>query len=223
MNDLDAAKLCAGIYAYAGEPAIAWDHFDAGDDDDVCWALKRIGDCDVVVFRGSVKGKDWWLDLQAFANPFTDGELGPVHPGFLHGMAHVFGEVNALLRPDARLAICGHSLGAARAAILTAMFVLAGRIPASRIVFGEPLSGFALLASIVARAVGRSYRNTQGVLHDQVTDWPHKFGVMDYRRATPLIDFSVSVPSWQWPDPFAFHHMQIYRGATAALTTIPEI
>jgi len=42
ITDRDIAALCAGIYAYPGAAPVVWDYFDQGDDDGVCWALKRV-------------------------------------------------------------------------------------------------------------------------------------------------------------------------------------
>ncbi len=58
ITDKDVADLCVGIYAYPGSPPVTWDRFDDGDDSDqICWSVKVVDGCDVVVFRGSVMAK----------------------------------------------------------------------------------------------------------------------------------------------------------------------
>ena len=58
-TDTDIVALCAAVYEDAGAPVVVWDHYDLGLDDGVVWALKRLPDCDVVVFRGSTTFQDW--------------------------------------------------------------------------------------------------------------------------------------------------------------------
>jgi hypothetical protein len=67
-SDAAIVALCAEIYQ---PPAIggAFDYYDAGVDDGICWAVKRLDGFDVVVFRGSVTRQDWLRDVQALAMP----------------------------------------------------------------------------------------------------------------------------------------------------------
>ncbi|MGY3081997.1 hypothetical protein ACVWZZ_008405 [Bradyrhizobium sp. LM6.10] len=52
-NDALIASFCGMIYHPLA--LVKFDHFDAGEDDGVCWALKRLPGFDVVVLRGSVR------------------------------------------------------------------------------------------------------------------------------------------------------------------------
>lgn len=218
ISDAEIASLCAGIYAYPGAPAIAWDHLDPGDDGDgVCWALKRVAGSAVVVLRGSVTKLDWFRDFQAIADPFHHDDLGPVHPGFLSGMRTVERQLRSLTNAEEPIIIAGHSLGAARAAILTGLMVIDGRIPAARVVFGEPKPGFLQLAKLIEGVPGRSYRNGCGLHHDLVTDVPFSFPPEQFVHPTKVI------PVCAMPGPdifarwgvFAFHHMPLYQAAVA--------
>ena len=49
-SDAVLAALCASIYGITAP--VGFEHFDPGNDDGVCWALKRLPGFDVVVFRG---------------------------------------------------------------------------------------------------------------------------------------------------------------------------
>jgi hypothetical protein len=86
-SDADAATLFAAIYAYAGAPVVDWDHLDTGDDDGVCWALKRFPGYDAIVLRGSITLQDWFRDLRAL--PIIT-RIGTVHDGFHAGMEHAW-------------------------------------------------------------------------------------------------------------------------------------
>jgi hypothetical protein len=77
-----------GIYA---EGLIAWDHFDEGKDDVVCWALKRLVAWDANVFRASITFQDWIRDLRAAPIPTRIGR-------FHAGMAQVWKEVRPLIK-----------------------------------------------------------------------------------------------------------------------------
>ena len=119
------------------------------------------------------------------------------------------------------LIICGHSLGAARAVILSALLTLAGRAPIARICFGEPRAGFARLGEILAPIKQqRSYRNHHGNDHDLVTDvpfsWPPLFA---YEHPTDLLDLTVTPMHAAWGF-FRFHMPELYAGATPATLII---
>lgn len=208
-SDADLAGLCAGVYG-KGSP-VAWDHFDAGEDDGVCWALKRLPGYDVIVLRGSVDLQDWLADFNAV--PITT-RIGTVHAGFFAGMERAWRDIRALLNQPA--IITGHSLGAARASILTGLMVQDGISAAARVVFGEPKPGFVDLAILILGIVGRSYRNGDGTHHDLVTDVPFSFPQLDFTRSSPLISVC-ALPASDDRGPFRFHHIELYQAALAAI------
>lgn len=204
-TDADLAALCAAIY---GTSTVAWDHFDPGEDDGVCWSLKRLQACDVIVLRGSSTFQDWIIDFRA-APIFT--RIGHVHDGFHTGMEHAWADIRVLLKQPA--IITGHSLGAGRAAILTGMMIKDGLPPISRVVFGEPKPGFQDLAHLVAAVPGRSYRNGDGTHHDLVCDVPFTFPPLQYTRPTPIIPVCASPAANDRWGAFSYHHIELYQTA----------
>lgn len=216
ITDAEIAALCVGIYAYPGQLAVAWDHFDAGQiGDNICWGVKRVDGTAVVVLRGSVTRLDWLRDFQSIADPFHHDDIGPVHPGFLSGMRGVERELGGLVARTEPLIIAGHSLGAGRAAILTGLLVIDGWKPTARVVFGEPKPGFAQLASIIANVPGRSYRNGDDTHHDLVTDVPFSFPPEQFVHPTPVIPVCArpEPPDFASRGMFAWHHMPLYHQA----------
>lgn len=201
--------ICAALYS-----PIAlledWDHIDMGDDDGVCWALKRLSGYDVVVFRGSITLQDWVRDLRAVAIPTR---IGHVHAGFYAGMEHVWTEMRPLLTQP--VIVTGHSLGAARAGVLTALMVADGSPPVARVVFGEPKPGLLDLAGFIDDVPGRSYRNGDDLHHDMVCDVPLSFPPLQYVHPTPIVPVMCK-PSgslFEQLGIFAWHHMELYQTA----------
>jgi hypothetical protein len=214
ISDTEIAQLLVNLYS---GPA-GFDFYESGaGDSGICWALKCTPEADVVLLRGSKTLQDWFRDLIALASPWHHPVFGPVHPGFSIGMDRACDEIMSHLRELVPVIICGHSLGAGRAAILTALMIERGELPLARVAFGEPKPGFQQLADYIAKVPGRSYRNGAGVHHDMVTDVPFKIPPELYERPTPLIDVSeppASVLAIEF-DPFAFHHMPLYAAALA--------
>jgi predicted lipase len=212
-SDAAIVALCAEIYeptAIAG----AFDHYDAGMDDSVCWAIKRLDGFDVVVFRGSVTRQDWLRDVQALATP---SRIGHVHSGFYSGMEHMWGDLKPMLSQPA--IITGHSLGAARAAVLTALMTVDGVPPAVRVVFGEPKPGLLDFAKVITGTPGRSYRNGDRTHHDLITDVPFSLPPAQYVHPTPIISVCCRPDGGKFADlgVFAWHHIRLYQTALAVL------
>jgi hypothetical protein len=221
-SDAGVAALCNAIYAYPGFPRIGFDHLEAPDQDDgVCWGLKKLGDIDCLVLRGSVTPQDWLRDFAALANPFAHIALGPVHPGFLAGMEAAWAAMKPRL--GRKVIVAGHSLGAGRAAILTGLMVLDGRAPLTRLTFGEPRPGFPQLAKLIDRVPARSYRNGNGVAYDLITDVPIAIGIEDYVHPCHLSDVCEEPgPNWtrRW-GVFAWHAMPLYLAALERQEGLP--
>ena len=211
-SDADCAALCAAIYAPTA--ATTFDHFDIGSDDGVCWALKRCEGADVVVLRGSVTAQDWFRDAEAFT---IATRAGRVHDGFHRGMEHMWADVKPLL--DQPVIVTGHSLGAARAAILTAFMICDGKSPAARVVFGEPKPGLIDHAQIVKTVPGRSYRNGDGLHHDVIADLPFSMPPTQYVHPTPIIPVCERPTGGLFDRTglFAWHHVQLYEAALQKL------
>lgn len=223
ISDLEAAALCFGIYALPGAPPVTWDHFftgsDSADDIGICWGLKRYNDCEAVVFRGSVDPHDWLDDAMAAAiRPFDHWAIGAVHAGFYRGM-EMFTTTLLPMLSGRPLLVAGHSLGAARADILTGLLIAAKQPPARRVVFGEPKPGFTKFCALAAQVPAASYRNTDGTEHDPVTDVPFTLPMWPYCHPTPLTDVSAQPTVDDPANPFRLHHAALY---VAALTAIRD-
>lgn len=213
-SDAAIARLCNGIYDYAGSAPVKWDHLELPNEDDgICWGLKRVDAVDVIVLRGSATPQDWVRDFEAVANPFSHFALGPVHPGFLAGMEKAYAVMKPHLREE--VLVSGHSLGAARATILTGLMVQDGHAPRARVVFGEPRPGLPPLAKLIGSVPGRSYCNGNGILYDLITEVPVAIGPENYVHPSPLIHVCEEPgPEWtqQW-GVFAWHAMPLYLAA----------
>lgn len=213
MTDRDLARIQAGVYERNDESHIGWDDFERGDGDSgICWGCKVVGGVSVIALRGSVTFVDWIRDLWAFAPPFQHGVLGPVHPGFFCGMAVAWDQIRK--RTKGPRVVIGHSLGAARAAVLCGLMVLDHEIPLARVVWGEPKPGFRKLADLIRSIPGRSYRNGDGGRHhDLVTDVPLSFPPEEYVRCGKLIDVQQVPTDWSW-GMFSWHSMSLYCQGT---------
>jgi hypothetical protein len=218
ITDKVVADLCRGIYAYPGDPPVAWEHLDLGDVDGVAWGLIRVDGVTIVVFRGSTTGLDWLLNFDCLANPFHHADIGPTSFGFLSGIENMLRELLAMLGADERVIVAGHSRGAAQADILTGLLVLAGRPPIARVVFGEPRPGFAQLAGIVAGVPGRSYLNGDENGHDRIHDVPFCLPpTLLYVHPTEPVRISAPPsPNDPWGPLFGYHHIWLYASATPA-------
>lgn len=184
-SDYQMAQLSLAIYSGGA----GFDAYTAGSDSPVFWGLKHFAGFDAVVFRGTDDLADFLVDASALAKiPVKYPALGPVHAGFYEGLEVGLDELIPQLRQP--VVIGGHSLGAAHATLATGLLHLAGKDPVRRVVFGEPLSGFAQLASIVSRVPSASYCNSLSpipLLHDPVTDVPLYLPPDElYLRAAPL-------------------------------------
>lgn len=209
IADIDCVQACADLYqGGAGFDAL----IEPDADDGVCVGLRRRGDDDLVVFRGSTTIEDWARDFLALPHACArHPQLGDVHAGFMLGMDDAFARLLPLLRSSVR--VTGHSLGAARATLFCGLLAAAGRPPVARVVFGEPRSGCASLTTILAGVRGRSYRSAGAGRHDLITDVPTE---PPFSRVSPPTDiFAAPPPGDPWGI-FAYHHIQLYQAALAA-------
>jgi hypothetical protein len=217
IADAEVASLCAAIYKPAAVVS-GFDHFDAGLDDGVCWALKKVDGFDVVIFRGSVTFQDWLRDLYVlpfgqFAPLLT--RIGHVHAGFFLGMEHVWSDLRPLLTQP--VIVAGHSLGGARACILTALMVADGAPPVRRVTFGEPKTGLLDYAQFVKDVPAAPYRNGDAVHHDQVTDLPPSFPPLQIVHPNPIQPVCCKPDGSEFEQlgVFAWHHIPLYETAVA--------
>jgi hypothetical protein len=208
-----AVSLCSLIYKEVAAVDGVWDHFDLGLDDGVCWGLKKIAGYDVVVFRGSISAHDWFEDARAIP---METRLGSVHRGFFAGMDHVWSEIKGISTQP--VVLTGHSLGAARAAILCGLMVADKAPPASRIVFGEPKPGLLDFALKIKDVPAWSFRNGDALHHDLVTDLPLTPPPFQFVHPTPIIVITCAPSDGLFAQlgVFAWHHIALYQTAIAA-------
>lgn len=147
-SDLDLARLCADTYSAAP----GFDYIDAGAETGVWVAVKKLPDVDVIVFRGSDCLEDWLRDFDA-AMVYEKG-LGLVHAGFSENLDLAHSNIKAMVRPNP--VITGHSLGAARAAIYSAMRT---DPPVKVALFGCPRPGAQELTDRLKGIPITSYKN----------------------------------------------------------------
>jgi hypothetical protein len=220
-SDAAMASLCGAIYDNGCAPVVTWDHLDSGPDDGIYWALKKLEGFDVVVLRGSEVAHDWVEDFRAFP---VKTRIGTVHRGFYDGMEKMWSELAPMLTQP--VLVTGHSLGAARADILCALMVASNRPPVRRAAFGEPRPGMRDFAQFLKDVPGNGYRNQDANGHDLVTDVPldiHLVGLfgdaLDFIHPKLLAGVTAS-PTGDFfarHEAFAYHHIQLYMAATAAL------
>ena len=218
-SDALIASYCGMLYKPTAIIA-GFDHFDAGLDDGVCWALKKLPGYDLVICRGSVTLQDWIRDFRALALP---SRIGHVHVGFYAGMEQVWTDLRPLISQPAIVA--GHSLGAARAAVMAALMSVDGTPPVSRVVWGEPKPGLMDFAEIIKAIPARSYRNGDDRHHDLVTDVPFSFPPLQYVHPTPIVPVCCKPSEIEYEQlgAFAWHHWDLYETATAVLSPQKEL
>ena len=163
---LTCANLCAELY---GTDAAAWQNYFTRDE--VIIAHRVINQIDTFICRGSKVGIDWARDGAAI--PCHHPILGTVHAGFAIGIDDAYAEVRAAA--TGRVALVGHSLGAARAMLLAGLFAKAGEPAYQVTVFGCPRPGGEELRDTVCLSGTHpeSYRNES----DPVTYVPFLPGV----------------------------------------------
>lgn len=197
-------------------PPEAWDHVFPVDG--AYAAIKSVGDTDYLMFRGSTTFLDWIEDFQDGAIPYTDHDLGPVHPGARSGVLQVKPSIDKTLRR--KYVICGHSLGALHAAIYSGYKSVEGNPPQSVILWGEPRSGGPKLHDLVntSKTYVYSYRNQDTDGHDLVTDVP--FDIPEIAPYRHVSDGFIPVTHSPLPDDiwlaFRYHHFGLYARALGA-------
>ena len=210
-TDLEIAQLTAALEQASTKNWSSFDHVEPPQQDGgVCWGIKAFDDATVVVMRGSITKQDWFRDFLAMpaheVSPYE--KLGPVHLGFSIGLPAAW----KIIKPGVTvrqkpLILAGHSLGAARAWILAGMAIVDGVVAARVVVFGSPRPGFAQLASVVAEAPQKSYRNRLDPVCEVPFNIPPKFPYVEPAPFTMLDVEPAAEDEW---GPLADHHMPLY-------------
>jgi hypothetical protein len=207
LTDLDIGSLCLALYS--DQPDGFWDYFWPHDGGYV--AIKRVGDVDVLIWRGSSTTLDWLDDLDTI--PIVDPILGSVHKGFFLGASGMWPQVDKVLQ--AKVIVVGHSLGAGHASIYAGHMVAAlHKMPVRVVLFGSPRPGFQKLSDILAPVTINSYKNRS----DPVTDVPLYIEPdFLYVEPRPFIALDVAPPFQDSWGLFSDHHMQLYHTALQGL------
>lgn len=214
------ADLCVAIYNYNGVKS-TWDYLlgdDTTEPSAVYVGIKRIGNVDAMIFRGSASDEDWMHDAMTWSHDIhTHPRIGPVHAGGYEGMEVALDLLVPQLRYDAEWQIGGHSLGAMRSVFAAALLKDTLRKPDGVTVFGCPRPGFRQLADFMSDVPGVSYRNTAvaGRGHDYVTDVPFTLPKFPFVPWRTLSDVHAPPPINDEWGLFAYHHMPLYRGGVA--------
>lgn len=201
------AMLCKQIYT---EMPTVWDHYWSRDD--VVVARRVVEGDNVIVFRGSATLEDWERDLQGL--PTKHKHLGWCHSGFLEGMDNLVEEILPTL--SGRIIVTGHSLGAARALLFTALATIQKVSIERTVVFGCPRPGSWKLARLLRGCATKieSYRNRD----DPVTYVPYLMGFY----AHPIEPTQVEAPrSPRDVPPLSDHRMESYIQGVSKLPVQP--
>ncbi len=198
-----AAWLCNAIYS----PVTPGVFSDVQSFDAVTMGVSTANSMTCVTFAGSESGLDWLRDFEAV--PFAHPELGTIHAGFWQGMEAAF----EALRPklSGQIAIQGHSLGCAHAAILAGLCAVNG-IPVDQLtLFAPPRPGYATLRDLVQGHVGKvlAYRNGP----DPVPEVPVTLPGLPWEPIADLIRLEESPGGIEALDPARWHSIGLYLKA----------
>lgn len=185
---------------YAGRDT--FDVVGQGHTTGVVWAARRDYGVTLICLRGSFTTEDWARDAAAVANPFTHEVFGPVHAGFHAGLPDTWNLIKA--NTTGPYIVAGHSLGAARAAILSAIMKADGQPPVKRVEFAEPKPGWQKLRLYLSGVPSEIYRTVSpSGEQDHVTEVPIgpfvASGTVTDLRAVPM-----------GVGPFCLHHLGLY-------------
>ena len=169
MNHLDLAKLCQ--QTYGNEPPIPTQSCNG-----VVWTVSG----DVVAFRGSETEQDWLRDFEAVT--VTHPQLGKIERGFAEGTQETFAWL--VKHGPKKPIFTGHSLGAAHAAIIAALYQANGYLWQELVTFGCPRPGYQALRNLLAGRNMTAYRNGKDIVptvpksflwfkYRSYTDWTH--------------------------------------------------
>lgn len=206
ISELDIANICAGTY----DSDYPFDYIFQGKlDDDTYVGVKRLGNLDVVAFRGSSNTEDWVRNFEAF--PIYREGVGWIADGFMVGMDAPF--YNLLNVVGSNWIGTGHSRGAAEVTIYAARMMLEGRPPIALVPLAPPATGGDKLLQLLAPIQNiHAYWNEGDVVPD-VPPWcNHPYKTIKINEAPAEND--------PW-GPLRFHHIGLYQAGIAKISPMP--
>jgi pimeloyl-ACP methyl ester carboxylesterase len=209
-----ASALVFSLYGRPGAVDVSWAYRENGV---ICWAVVKIDGFWYLILRGSVTRDDWLHDFEALAI-WVPELASHVHPGFHDGMRDILADAMNYIGDDP-FVICGHSLGAARAAIATAYAIAGGKPPLARITWGEPRPGFSDLAHILTNVPNYNFVNGGKDDYDRVTDVPFTMPLEWYCAGAPHLFVNEPPISIDIDILFRWHNFALYN---AAMNKLPD-
>lgn len=156
LTDADVVDKMALLYS---DGIKAFDYgMNPVQDNGICWAICRIGDVLILIFRGSVTPEDWARDFLTIMVPrsIAHPSGGLVEAGFALGMDEACRVIVPLL--NLPFIVGGHSLGGAHACYFMARYD--GAVPLLRgVLCGCPKPGDAAFVKTIAKYDIPSYHN----------------------------------------------------------------
>jgi pimeloyl-ACP methyl ester carboxylesterase len=199
-----AGDLCAAIYGSI-TPGVFNKTFTAGQ---ITVGYALINGVATFSFAGSESVFDWLRDFIAL--PFNHPLLGTVHQGFWDDMDAVWLELQPLLTGN--IAIQGHSLGCAHAALLTGLCGVNKIHVGQLTLFAPPRPGYAQLKDIVQKNCDRVVSFWNGI--DPVPQVPLPLPDQPWKHVAPLTRIVVPPKGLEVIIPTDWHNLDLYRNGT---------
>lgn len=219
-----AAQACYDLYGYYGPPKTKWDYITPIDYP-CFYGVVNEGDTTLVVFRGVSNIHDLIRILEVCAEVpdhaglFNLDGMGPVHPGGWDGLVQALTDI-CIRYDQSKIQFTGHSMGAMRATLATALFANTYRkaVIRPRIVFGETKSGYLPSAMLGDVPGSLSFVSKHKHLHDPLYGYPFTLWPEKYVHGTKPTMLDVD-PDGNHPielvGPLALHFMGYYLKAFA--------
>ncbi len=213
-TDKDLALMSLSLYSTQAW-LVNWDgYYPESIGQPICWAhkvlcgLNGVPTCRIIVFRGTSS----FLDVLADADlELEEVSIGNIHSGFYNGIKPVV-ETILSIGDSLPTYVTGHSLGAARAAIVAADINSKSRGKISgKVTWGEPRIGLDLVKEAFLMNVSRSYVMRSGWEVDPVTFSPALYDNAPATTVIQLAPLSHSVFR-----PMDLHSMAQYSATTPA-------
>jgi pimeloyl-ACP methyl ester carboxylesterase len=199
-----AGDLCAAIYGSI-TPDVFDKTFTAGQ---ITVGYVMVDGVSTFSFAGSETIFDWLRDFVAL--PFKHSLLGIVHQGFWDDMDAVWMELQPLLKGS--IAIQGHSLGCAHAALLAGLCGVNKIRVGQLTLFAPPRPGYVQLKTIVQNGCDRINAFCNGL--DPVPQVPIPLPDQPWIHVAPLIKINEPPKGLDIIIPTDWHNLDLYRNGT---------